>query len=213
MPGRHDRVVRALLDRHGQTYASEAGIRLADTPAPLFQHLVLSLLLSARIKGDIAIAAARALSEAGWTTPAKMAGATWAARTGVLNRSGYARYDERTSRMLGTTAETLLTEYGGDLRRLRAAADGDTGALRTLLTQFSGIGNVGADIFLREAQGVWDEVYPFVDSRAASGAKMLGLPTTARGMSPLVAAGEFPRLVSACVRVTFAKDAAELKAA
>jgi hypothetical protein len=31
--------VRRVLDRHGRTYADDAGIRLADEPAPLFQLL------------------------------------------------------------------------------------------------------------------------------------------------------------------------------
>jgi hypothetical protein len=50
MAARRERVVAALLDRHGRTYAAEAGIRLRDAPAPLFQLLCLSLLLSARIR-------------------------------------------------------------------------------------------------------------------------------------------------------------------
>lgn len=211
MAERHDQVVRALLDRHGRTYARDAGIRFGDQPAPLFQHLVLSLLLSARIKGDIAIAAARALNDAGWTTPRKMADATWADRVQVLNRSGYARYDERTSRMLGDTCALLLDEYRGDLRRLRAQADGDVAAMRTALKRFSGIGDVGADIYLREAQAVWDEVYPFLDGRAAKGAEQLGLPTSAQKLAELVPAADYPRLVCACVRTTFAKDAGELR--
>lgn len=211
MAGRHDHVVRALLDRHGRTYARDVGIRFADQPAPLFQHLVLSLLLSARIKGDIAIAAARALNDAGWTTPRKMADATWADRVQVLNTSGYARYDERTSRMLGYTCDLLLDEYRGDLRRLRERADGDVGAIRTALKRFSGIGDVGADIYLREVQAVWDEVHPFLDGRAAKGAEQLGLPTSAKGLAELVPAADYPRLVCACVRTTFAKDAGELR--
>ena len=60
--------LKALLDEHGTTYAEEAGIRLADEPAPLWQLLVLSLLLSARISSDIAVAAARELFDAGCTT-------------------------------------------------------------------------------------------------------------------------------------------------
>jgi hypothetical protein len=35
------------------------------------------------------------------------------------NHAGYARYDERTATMLGSTAEMLLREYKGDLRLLR----------------------------------------------------------------------------------------------
>lgn len=213
MAGRHDRVVRALLDRHGRTFASDAGIKLADRPAPLFQLLVLATLLSARIRGDIAVAAARALRDAGWTTARKMADATWAQRTKVLNRSGYARYDERTSRMLGDTADRVSEECGGDLRRLRERADGDVGELRSSLTTFKGIGEVGADVFLREVQGVWPEYRPFVDSRVSEGAKRLGLPSSPGGLARLVDEDDFVRLVAALVRVTTAKDADEVRRA
>lgn len=50
----HDRIVDGLLDRCGQTYAADAGIRLADTPRPLYQLHVLATLLSARISAGIA---------------------------------------------------------------------------------------------------------------------------------------------------------------
>ena len=32
-------VLTALLDRYGQTYAEQAGIKLADRPSPLYQGL------------------------------------------------------------------------------------------------------------------------------------------------------------------------------
>ena len=48
--------VERLLDEHGTTYATAAGIRLADRPSPLFQLLVLTLLSSARISADVAAA-------------------------------------------------------------------------------------------------------------------------------------------------------------
>lgn len=209
-----DQVVAALLDRHGRTYASEAGIRLArNTPAPLFQLLCLSLLISARIGADVAVAAARALREAGWTTAERMADATWEARTKVLNRSGYARYDESTSRYLGWTAELLLERHGGDLRGAREAADGDAAVLRSELTEFKGIGNVGADIFVREVQGVWTEYVPFVDDRILEVADSLGLPASADGLRSTVDdAGTFARLVAALVRSGLAGDHDELLA-
>jgi hypothetical protein len=56
---RYDRVIADLLAGYGQTYSDEAGIRLADKPAPLYQLHVLSTLLSARISASIAVAAAR----------------------------------------------------------------------------------------------------------------------------------------------------------
>ncbi len=62
---RDERVLRELLDTHGRTYAEEAGIRLKDTPQPLYRLLVLAHLLSARIRGSVAVATARALQDAG----------------------------------------------------------------------------------------------------------------------------------------------------
>jgi hypothetical protein len=50
MPGKPDLIVRELLDRYGCPYAEQAGIRLADRPVPLYQLLVLSTLLTARIR-------------------------------------------------------------------------------------------------------------------------------------------------------------------
>lgn len=64
--------------------------------------------MSARIRSGIAVDATLALADHGWTTPAKLALASWAERAKVLNQSGYARYDERTSTMLAETAELLI---------------------------------------------------------------------------------------------------------
>ncbi|MFL6096665.1 MAG: hypothetical protein ACJ71Y_14525, partial [Blastococcus sp.] len=71
----NEELARAVLDRYGTTYAGEAGIPPADEPEPLFQLLVLALLLSARIGAGVAVATARELFAAGWTTPARLRGA------------------------------------------------------------------------------------------------------------------------------------------
>jgi hypothetical protein len=64
-----DRIVAALLERHGLTYAEELGIKLERaTPPMLFRWLCASILLSARIGAGAAMQAARALAEQGWTT-------------------------------------------------------------------------------------------------------------------------------------------------
>src|SRR5690348_14798810 len=110
-------IARKLVERHGRTFAEDAGISLRDQPSPLWQLLVLSLLLSARISAGIAIAAARELFKAGYRTPEEMREASWQARVDALGRGHYRRYDERTSSQLGELAETVLSEYGGDLRR------------------------------------------------------------------------------------------------
>ncbi|MFE1429290.1 endonuclease [Streptomyces fungicidicus] len=209
MTGRDERVVGALVGAHGRTYAEEAGITLRDTPQPLYRLLVLAHLLSARIRGSIAVAAARALHEAGLRDPRRMAGARWQERVDALGRGGYRRYDERTATQLGEAAELLIERWGGDLRRLRREADGDTGELRRLLQEFPGMGPAGADIFLREVQRVWPETSPRLDAKALQGAERLGLPKDPERLLGLAGRAEPAVLAAALVRSAIDKDVAE----
>lgn len=192
----------AVVSHQGALYAEDAGIRPKNEPAPLFQLLCASILMSARIRSDIAARGAKALWKKGWRTPKKMAAATWSARARTLNKSGYARYDERTSTMLGETAQAVIERYGGDLRKLRAAAARRPQEERKRLKAFKGMGDVGADIFFREAQAVWPEIYPFLDKRAAKGARRVGLRADARKLAGLVGRQQYPRLVAGLVRVS-----------
>ncbi|MEO3778941.1 hypothetical protein ABGB16_19245 [Micromonospora sp. B11E3] len=202
------RTAQVLLERQGRTYAEEAGIRLADRPAPLYQLLVLATLLSTRIRASVAVAATRELIAAGYRTPQAMEAASWQDRVDALGRGHYRRYDERTATMLGTGARLCLDRWRGDLRRLHREADGDRQALRRLLTEFPGIGPTGADIFLREAQTVWPDVRPYADRRTLSGARRLGLPANPQGLAGLVGEDEFGRLASALVRVALGQESA-----
>lgn len=206
----HDSVVAVLLDRFGRTSAEQAGIRLADKPSPLYRLLVLATLLSARISADIAVATAKELFAAGYRTPRRMRQASWQDRVDALGRGGYRRYDERTSTMLGEAAELLLDRWSGDVRKLREEAGGDPERIRELLTEFKGMGPVGADIFLREVQAVWPDVAPYVDGRALQGAKKVGLPSHARELSGLVdSPRDLARLTSALVQVSRGSHRAE----
>lgn len=201
-------LARSVLDRHGRTYADEAGIPLADQPAALFQLLVLALLLSTRIGAGIAVAAASSLRGAGWTTPQRMRDAPRSSVVATLGRAGYRRYDERTATRLREMADRVLERYSGDLRRLAAAAEGDVDRAGALLQEFSGIGPTGSSVFLREVQSVWPWVRPFLDARALAGAERVGLaPDT--DIAPLVAPDDLARFAAALVRVSLLRGAAE----
>ena len=189
-----------LLDRYGTTYAHEAGITVRDKPAPLYQLLVLTTLLSVRISATIAVAAARELFHAGWRTPKAMAASTWQQRVDALGRAHYVRYDESTATALGDGAQRALDVLHGDLRRLRPESRSDLKRLRAGLTEFRRIGDTGADIFCREAQVVWPELRPFFDRRALATAKKLGLPTDADELADSVAPDDIGRLAAALVR-------------
>ncbi len=204
---RHD-VARALVERHGTTFADQAGIKLKDTPAPLYQLLVLSVLLSARISSDIAVAAARELFEAGYRTPQAMKDATWQQRVDALGRGHYRRYDERTATMLGNGAELVLDRWGGDLRRLRDQAT-EPAQIPSLLQEVPGIGTAGADIFCREVQAVWPVLAPYVDDRAAEGAERVGLPKTPERLASYVSVDELPNLTAGCLRAARSRKVVE----
>ncbi|MCO6008867.1 endonuclease [Actinoallomurus purpureus] len=199
-----DKTVKALLSEAGRTFAEEAGIPLKDQPAALFKLLVLANLLSTRISADIAVAAARELFEAGGGTARGMAKLTWQQRVDALGRAHYVRYDESTSSHLGDMADLVLDQYEGDLRRLPLKAERDVGRAKELLEEFPGIGPVGADIFCREAQGVWPWLRPYFDDLTLKGAERVGLPTDAKRLADLVKERDLAQLAAALVRV--AKD-------
>jgi hypothetical protein len=204
-----ERVVRELVGAHGRTFAEDAGITLKDTPQPLYRLLVLALLLSARIRGSIAVDTARSLYDAGLRDPRRMAAASRQERVDALGRGGYRRYDERTATQLGDGAQLLTERWGGDLRRLREEADGDVTELRRLLQEFPGMGPAGADIFLREAQRVWPEAAPYLDRKALSGAERLGLPKDPDRLARLAKDTEPAVLAAALVRAALDKEVAE----
>jgi len=201
--------LRRLIDRAGSTFAADAGITVKDTPKPLFQLLVLSLLSSTRISADIAVSAARELFRSGRRTPGDLSGASHRELVETLDRGGYARYDESTAPRLQQLAERVRDEYGGDLRRLARRADGDVDAASRLIQQFHGIGPVGAEIFLREVQDTWTWVRPYLDRRAARGAEALRLPTDPARLARTAPGDAFAPVAAGLVRVTLDKHLLE----
>lgn len=193
-----------MLDRCGRTYAAQAGIRLRNTPGPLYQVLVLAQLLSAPVGADVAVAAARAVFAAGLRTPRRMLDATWQRRVDALDEGGYRRYDERAATLLAQAAAWLLDRHGGDLRRLRGRRH-----VEAALRECPGIGPTGAHIVLRELQAVWPEYAPHVDDKVRAGAGRLGLPGRPAALTRLVGREEVPRLTAGLVRVALDERLAE----
>lgn len=150
------------------------------------------------------MAAARALFEAGLRDARSMADATWQQRVDALGRGGYRRYDERTSTILGKSAALVLDRYDGDLRRLREEPDP-----KKALLDIPGIGPTGADIFLRDVQGIWPEFAPYADPKVLDGARRLGLPASPEELGGFVAGRDMPRLADGLVHAALDKHLAE----
>jgi endonuclease III len=194
----NEQVVRRLLKTAGTTYAEEAGIRLKDQPMPLFQLLTLCMLASKPIDAAIAVQAARELFHAGLRTPQSVLKADRADMIAAFGRAHYVRYDESSATRLTDIATAVRDVYGGDLRQL--ATHDVKGTIR-LLKQFKGIGDTGADIFLREVQDVWTWARPYFDKRAVAAARQLGLPTDPEKLGALAPRKNAP-LSAALVRVS-----------
>ncbi|HEX5143794.1 MAG TPA: endonuclease [Mycobacterium sp.] len=197
--------VRRLLQLAGTTYAIQAGIRLKNTPMPLFQLLVLSMLAAKPIAADTATKAAAELWKAGLRTPAAVLEAKRHTMIDAFGRAGYARYDESSADRLHDMAGKVDSDYFGDMRRLAAVADRRVAGAMRRLEEFTGIGDTGASIFLREVQDVWPWVRPYFDERALAAARRLGLPPDPEklgALAPQTNAG----LAAALVRVSLDDD-------
>jgi len=200
------KAIRKIIDTYGQTFYEEIGIKLTDSPSALFQWFYASNLFSARISSEIAVKAAQNFIAAGYTSSNKMAESTWDQRVKILNDANYTRYQERTSTFFGDLAGKLNERYQGDLRKLRDEANRDPENIRKALGQFKGEGNVGIDIFFREVQLIWNELYPFADQKAIKAAGKLNLSQDPETLAKNLSKKNFVRLIAALVRIDLNHD-------
>lgn len=204
----HADTAARLLDTADGTFAAEAGIDLADTPAPLYRLLVLSVLLSSGVQAKLGTRACRELLDSGLDTPQNMRDAERDDVFATLDRAKFLR-KQQTTDALQDGAALVVERWSGDLRRLRREADGDAGRAAELLTEFPRLGPVGADIFLREVQQVWPEFRPHLDGKALDGARATGLPAEAHALAALVDGDDVARFSAALVRANLDDGVAE----
>ena len=193
--------MKGLLELAGTTYAEQARIRLRNKPMPLFQLLTLCMLASKPIGADIATRAAREVFKTGLRTPKAIREADRSTLIAAFGRAHYVRYDESSATRLADIAQTVLDVYADDLRGLAAESKRDVAAAKRLLKQFKGIGDTGADIFVREIQDHWTWVRPYFDERALTAAREIGLPDSAEKLREL-APRRTAKLAAALVRVS-----------
>lgn len=183
-----------------RTFAAEASIELRDAPAPLFRLLVLASLLAAPVQHTTAIRASLALRPL-TRTARTLAEADPDDVSRALTTAGYWRFHHTKAALLVRAASAVVEQHGGDLRGLyREAASPE--ALHRALRTIPGIGTQAAHIVLREAQGVWPDLQPYLDGRVLEGAARLGLPSTPEALASLVEPRQLAVLAAGCVRAT-----------
>ena len=154
------------------TYSEELGLDLTG-PEDRFKWFLASLLFAKRISAEIAKRTYHRFEEEELTTPDRILAAGWDRLVHVLDSGGYVRYDFSTATNLLRIVKELKEKYE-DLEGLhRESANSED--LERRLQEFSGMGPVGVNIFLRELRGIWERAKPTPSSMAVKVAQRISL--------------------------------------
>ena len=79
-----------------------------------------------------------------------------------------------------STADMVIEKYEGNLEKLREAAGKDPKKEMKLIREFKGVGETAVNIFCREAQLLWEELFPFADERTLETWRITAYPAPPR---------------------------------
>lgn len=157
-------------------FSAELAIDLCSGDAEeIFKWFLAATLFGARISETLAIRTYREFVREGLTTPQQILARGWDGLVAILDHGGYVRYDFKTATKLLEESGNLMEHYAGDLNVLHQAA-GNPGDLEQRIKSLGkGIGEVTANIFLREMRGIWNKAEPVPSELVLAAAKGLGL--------------------------------------
>lgn len=165
-----------LIAKFGGSYAKELGIDLSRGDNMEIQKWFLAaLLFGARISVKTAVQTYLEFERCGLVQAEKILDAGWNALVGALGRGGYARYDFKTATKLLEVTNNLMRDHAGDLNGLHRAAVGEADLERRIKQLGKGVGDVTANIFLREMRGIWPKAQPLPSEQTVQAARALGL--------------------------------------
>jgi len=165
--------LKDALNKYATPFSEELGIDLHKRPG-IFKWFLAALLFGKRINETIAKRTYKTFEKRALTSPDAILGVGWDGLVKALDEGGYVRYDFSTADKLLDIAKTLKQKYDGDLNKLHDAASGAED-LEKRLMEFNGIGEVTAQIFLRELRGVWSKADPQPSHLEVLAGKRLGL--------------------------------------
>jgi endonuclease III len=170
------KVTKKLIDAVGGRFSSQLGIDLSGTdPGQIFKWFMASKLFGARISANIAIKTYKEFERNGITSPDKILKTGWDGLVKILDDGGYVRYDFSTASKLLEIMNDLVKNYDGDLNKLHESARDEKDIENLLKGLGKGIGDVTANIFLRELRTVWPKANPGPSEMVKLAAGHLGL--------------------------------------
>ncbi|MDA8085549.1 MAG: hypothetical protein M0Z75_02520 [Nitrospiraceae bacterium] len=177
------RPLTELAGKFGGRFSSELGIKLSGLHADdIFKWLLASVLFGARISQAVAKRTYAEFEKANVTSPGAVLRTGWDGLVDILDRGGYARYDFKTATKLLDMSRSLLDEYRGDLNELHMRSADSLELEARIKALAKGIGDVTANIFLREMRGLWRKAEPLPQELVLAAARDFGLvPRGLRG--------------------------------
>ncbi|MFQ5710891.1 MAG: hypothetical protein ACE5GD_03830 [Candidatus Geothermarchaeales archaeon] len=170
--------VRELINRLGGRFSVELGIDLSGgDSAEVFKWFIASILFGARISETIAANTYHEFVRNNLLDAKRILEVGWDGLVRVLDRGGYVRYDFKTADKFLEVMKNLSERYGGDLNALHEAASDPRDVENRIKDLGRGIGDVTANIFLRELREVWDKASPHPQSLIIAAARNLGFTT------------------------------------
>jgi endonuclease III len=164
-----------LVNQLGRRFSVALGIDLdSQRPAETFKWFLASVLLGARISSTVAERTYRTFQSERLVTPQAILSAGWQQLVDVLDRGGYARYDEKTATKLLGICRAVIDRCGGDLHAIERAARNPADLEQRIMELGSGIGPLTANIFLRELRGLWPKAEPKPSELVVRAARDLG---------------------------------------
>eukprot|EP00891_Asterochloris_glomerata_P004443 jgi/Astpho2/4443/Aster-x1242 len=164
-------------------------------------------MFGSRLSEQITLRAARGLLKNGLTDPQTIKDTPLKDEIIAMNSEGNVQRGPSMSHYLTSTSKVILDKYEGNLDNLRKAADHKPEKELELIREFKGFGPMAVNIFAREAQAAWEELFPFADERTLGMAKDHGLPGSAEELASLVDNDrhKFVRLLAAIVKAQLRK--------
>lgn len=163
--------LRDFVEQFGEKCSTRLKIDLKEEE---FKWFLLSTLFGARISVKIAMNTYREFEADDLTNPKAIIDCGWDGLVDVLDRGGYVRYDFKTATKLLEVCKNLIQKYG-DLNNLHRMAEDSTDLEKRIKELGKGIGNVTANIFLREMRSTWEKADPKPQPLMLLAAKNLGI--------------------------------------
>jgi len=166
---------RDLVERLGGRFSQALGIDLnSRTPGETYKWFLAAVLFGARISETIAARTYREFVLANVVSPQAVLETGWYGLVEILDRGGYVRYDYKTATKLLDVNKALTDQYAGSLYKLHEMALDLPDLEQRIRNLGKGIGEITANIFLREMRGIWPKAEPLPSGLVIDAAKALG---------------------------------------